>query len=147
MQESNKVANTNKFTPRPGDKIICNNGDELICCDAAFLAKDGFDVSTDSNLIYGYQPSKHGLYQYGWTYWNEFGVHGDEGWCIREVIPAEPKEVVKEEEPRYTLEEIKEAWNASGWVAATKSWNTFRGNLVKNDAEYQEYLRLKAIYE
>ena len=82
-----------KFNPKPGDKIICNNGDELICCSADFLVKDGFDVTTDSNLIYGYQPSKHGLYQYGWTFWNESGVHGDEGWCIREVITAKSKEV------------------------------------------------------
>lgn len=153
MQESISVANANKFSPKPGDKIICKNGDELICCDAAFLAKDGFDVSTDSNLIYGYQLSKHGLYQYGWTFWNEFGIHADERWCIREVIPqssevtADKKEEVKEE-PRYTMQEIKEAWDASGWVLAISGWDNFQKNLTKiGSPEYQEYLRLKAIYE
>ena len=42
MQESNTVVNANKFTPKPGDKIICNNGEEFICCSADFLVKDGF---------------------------------------------------------------------------------------------------------
>ena len=150
MQESNTVVNANKFTPKPGDKIICNNGDELICCDAAFLAKDGFDVSTDSNLIYGYQTSKHGLYQYGWTFWNEFGVHGDEGWCIREVIPAESKEVVKEEEHRYTVEEVFYAIKQYVGYESPLDYKDGIKNLLKNldkDPQYKEYLRLKAIYE
>ena len=140
-----------KFNPQPGDKIICNNGDELICCDAAFLAKDGFDVSTDSNLIYGYQTSKHGLYQYGWTYWDEFGVHGDEGWNIREVIPAESKEVVKEDEPRYTVEEVFYAIKEHcGKYDSPLGCEFEIKNLLqrfKEDPEYKEYLRLKAIYE
>ena len=29
MQESNSIANANKFTPQPGDKIICNNGAQV----------------------------------------------------------------------------------------------------------------------
>ena len=51
-------------------------------------------------------------------------------------------------EPRYTLQEIKEAWDASGWVRSTYAWEAFQKNLTKiNSPEYQEYLRLKAIYE
>ena len=60
---------------------------------------------------------------------------------------ADKKEEVKEE-PRYNLQDIKEAWDASGWVVATSSWNTFQENITKiNSPEYKEYLRLKAIYE
>ena len=75
-----------------------------------------------------------------------------EEYCIREVIPqnaedSADKEEVKEE-PRYSLQEIKAAWGASGWVTATSSWSNFQKNLTKiNLPEYQEYLRLKAIYE
>lgn len=32
MQESNTVVDANKLTPKPDDKIICNNGEEFICC-------------------------------------------------------------------------------------------------------------------
>ena len=28
-----------KFNPKPGDKIICNNGEEFICCTLEFLRK------------------------------------------------------------------------------------------------------------
>lgn len=139
-----------KFNPKPGDKIICNNGDELICCSADFLVKDGFDVSIDSNLIYGYQPSKHGLYQYDWTFWNESGVHGDEGWCIREVIPAESKAVGKEEEARYTVDEVFSAIKQYVGYESPLDYKDGIKRLLKNldeDPQYKEYLRLKAIYE
>ena len=150
MQESNSIANANKFTPKPGDKIICNNGDELICCSADFLVKDGFDVTTDSNLIYGYQLSKHNLYQYGWTFWNESGVHGDEGWCIREVITAKSKEVVKEDEPHYTVDEVFSAIKQYVGYESPLDYKDGIKRLLKNldeDPKYKEYLRLKAIYE
>lgn len=151
MKFNPKSEPTKLFLPKPGDKIICNNGDELICCSADFLVKDGFDVSTDSNLIYGYQPSKHGLYQYGWTFWDESGVHGDEGWCIREVIPAETKEVMKEgEEPRYTVEEVFYAIKQYVGYESPLDYKDGIKRLLKNldeDPQYKEYLRLKAIYE
>lgn len=134
-----------KFNPQPGDKIICNNGEEFICCTKEDIEKNlGFPIYQHEDIL-GYQSAP-----LRWQDWDSAGVaEGDVEYeyNIREVIPAKFKEVVKEEEPRYTLEEIKEAWDASGWVAATTTWNTFRGNLVKNDAEYKEYLRLKAIYE
>ena len=66
--------------------------------------------------------------------------------CEEDVI-EEVKEEVKEE-PRYTMQEIKEAWDACGWVISTSAWEAFQKNLTKiNSPEYQEYLRLKAIYE
>ena len=145
-----------KFNPKPGDKIICNNGDELICCSADFLVKDGFDVTTDSNLIYGYQLSKHNLYQYGWTFWNESGVHGDEGWNIREVIPQssevtdDKKEEVKEDS-LYTVDEVFDAiFETTKHLQIEIPWDYIddvKEHLSrKDDPQYLEFLRLKAIY-
>ena len=74
-------------------------------------------------------------------YWEE-----DEMPELLECIynPEDKKEEVKEE-PRYTMQEIKEVWDASGWVSG---WDNFQNNLTKiRSPEYQEYLRLKAIYE
>ena len=83
-------------------------------------------------------------------YWQGNNKHE---WKIREVIPQsseviDDKKEEAKEEPRYTLQEIKEAWDASGWVISTSAWEAFQKNLTKiNSPEYQEYLRLKAIYE
>ena len=151
MQESNTVVNANKFTPKPGDKIICNNGEEYICCtkeqlkmciDGIFETKDIVGLTKDGRR---------------WQDWNADGTSClgyYNNWAIREVIPqisevtADKKEEVKEE-PRYTVEEVLEAiqlvtpneapWN---WVPEIKE----HLNKVK-DPQYLEYLRLKAIYE
>ena len=151
MQESNKVANANKFTPQPGDKIICNNGEEFICCTLETLISKGCGIhfkSKSDSAIFG---MKEGYSK--WMYWNNEGYPNDFEWNIREVIPQssevidDKKEEVKEE-PRYTLQEIKEAWDASGWVISTSAWEVFQKNLTKiSSPEYQEYLRLRAIYE
>ncbi len=143
-----------KFQPQPGDKIICNNGEEFICCTLECL-RDKIDKQIHSSLpILGYYKTE---YDESWQDWNEDGTTrsndcNDCNYGIREVIPqnaensADKKEEVKEE-PRYNLQEIKEAWDASGWFSSTMSWNTFRKNLMKSDDDFQEYLRLKAIYE
>ena len=142
---------TNKFKPKPGDKIICNNGEEFVCCTLETLISKGFGIyfknKSDSEIFgmnEGYSK---------WMYWNNEGYPNDFEWNIREVIPqnaensADKEEEVKEE-PLYTLQEIKEAWDASGWVISTSAWEAFQKNLTKiNSPEYQEYLRLKAIYE
>ncbi len=150
MQESDTVVNANKFTPKPGDKIICNNGEEFICCTLEFLKETFHDLVAPSEVIIGYN--------HGWAEWQSWDFNGQAEWGglryhIREVIPqssevtANKKEEVKEE-PRYNLQEIKEAWDAYGLVAATYSWAAFQNNLTKvKSPEYQEYLRLKAIYE
>ena len=156
MQESNTVVNANKFTPKPGDKIICNNGEEFICCTLEFLREtiyEGIKSDKSDKPILGYR--KFG-YEEEWMDWDEDGYASlapEDGYDIREVIPqssevtAHKKEEVKEE-PRYTLQDIKEAWDASGWVISTSAWEAFQKNLTKiNSPEYQEYLRLKAIYE
>ena len=142
-----------KFTPKPGDKIICNNGEEFICCTLEFLQEKIAKFIMSDKPILGYWKYKHNN---TWQDWDEHGktsYDNDDDYNIREVIPqnlessADKKEEVKEE-PRYNLQEIKEAWDASGWIVSTSSWNTFQKNLTKvNSPEYQEYLRLKAIYE
>ena len=144
---------TNKFNPKPGDKIICNNGEEFICCTLGFLQENIAKFISSDKPILGYWKYKHNN---TWQDWDEHGnasYDNDDDYNIREVIPqnlessADKKEEVKEE-PRYNLQEIKEAWDASGWIVSTSSWNTFQKNLTKvNSPEYQEYLRLKAIYE
>ena len=150
MQESNKVANANKFTPQPGDKIICNHGEEFICCTLEFLHETISANVRPSEPVLGYNE-KHSEWQ-DWEFSGQAAGGGTE-YNIREVIPqnaensADKKEEVKEE-PRYNLQEIKEAWDASGWVISTSAWEVFQKNLTKiSSPEYQEYLRLRAIYE
>lgn len=142
-----------KFNPKPGDKIICNNGDEFICCTLGNLKSKGAASYLDDEVSIIFGISEHWEKNYSWMYWqgNNYPTHPE--WNIREVIPqsveapADKKEEVKEE-PLYTMQEIKEAWDASGWFSSTMSWNTFKKNLTKvNSPEYQEYLRLRAIYE
>lgn len=140
-----------KFNPKPGDKIVCNNGEEFICCTLEFLHNHGIKPKRVQEII-GFYPDKE-----IWQDWDENGKASDDysgdDYNIREVVPqslevpADKKEEVKEE-PRYSMQEIKEAWDTSGWATATSSWGAFQKNLTKiNSAEYQEYLRLKAIYE
>ncbi len=153
MQESNTVVNANKFTPQPGDKIICNNGEEFICCTLEALVSEGFNPyfkKKSDSIVFGTK----GDYS-GWMYWHNGGYTNDPEWNIREVIPqssevtAHKKEEVKEE-PRYTVEEV---------LAALEIVSNFKFqpydyenevaeylNKIKSP-EYQEDLRLKAIYD
>ena len=140
-----------KFTPKPGDKIICNNGEEFICCTLEFLRETIYEGIKSDKPILGYR--KFG-YDEEWMDWDEESLLYPEAYGIREVIPQssevidDKKEEVKEE-PRYTVEEVIEAiqlvtpneapWN---WVPEIKE----HLNKVK-DPQYLEYLRLKAIYE
>ena len=135
-----------KFNPKPSDKIICNNGEEFICCTEEQL-KQSIGRIVKTKAIIGWTENG-----FDWQDWDEDGYAslspGDD-YDIREVIPQSLETSVdKKEESRYNLQEIKEAWDASGWVTATSSWGVFQKNLTKiNSPEYQEYLRLKAIYE
>ena len=137
-----------KFNPKPGDKIICNNGEEFICCTLGFLQENIAKFIRSDKPILGYWKYKHNN---TWQDWDEHGkayYDNDDDYNIREVIPqssevtADKKEEVKEE-PRYSLQEIKEAWDNS-----CDGWDDFKNELMKiNNPEYKEYLRLKAIYE
>ena len=156
MQESNKVANANKFTPQPGDKIICNNGEEFICCTLGFLQENIAKFISSNKPILGYWKYKHNN---TWQDWDEHGnasYDNDNDYDIREVIPqnaedsADKKEEVKEE-PRYTVEEVFYAIKEHcGKYDSPLGCEFEIKNLLKRfdeDPKYKEYLRLKAIYE
>ena len=153
MQESNSVANANKFNPKPGDKIICNNGEEFICCTLEFLRETIYEGIKSDKPILGYR--KFG-YNEEWMDWDEEAHSCPEEYGIREVIPQssevtdDKKEEVKEE-PRYTVEEVFYAIKEHcGKYDSPLGCEFEIKNLLKRfdeDPEYKEYIRLKAIYE
>lgn len=140
-----------KFNPKPGDKIICNNGEEFTCCTLEFL-RDTITGQIQSSLpILGYYKTEN---DESWQDWNEDGTtrFNDFEYKIREVIPAESKEVVKEEETRYSVSEIQTMFTAlvASIEARDEEWTIAEiFDIIKKRkyAEYQEYLRLRAIYE
>ena len=89
MQESNTVVNANNFTPKPGDKIICNNGEEFICCTLEFLQENIAKFISSDKSILGYWKYRH---INTWQHWDEHGkasYANDDDYNIREVIPSE----------------------------------------------------------
>ena len=152
-----------KFNPKPGDKIICNNGEEFICCTLEFLRETIYEGIKSDKPILGYR--KFG-YDEAWMDWDEEALSCPEEYCIREVIPqssevtADKKEEVKEEprykaataeQPLYTVEEVFYAIKEHcGKYDSPLGCEFEIKNLLKRfdeDPEYKEYLRLKAIYE
>ena len=153
-ESEEKTAMTNKFNPQPGDKIICNNGEEFICCTLEFLRETIYEGIKSDKPILGYGKYKHNN---TWQDWDEHGnasYDNDNDYDIREVIPqnaensADKKEEVKEE-PRYTVEEVLEAIQLVTPNAAPWNWvPEIKEHLNKaKDPQYLEYLQLKAIYE
>ena len=144
---------TMKFTPQPGDKIICNNGEEFICCTLEFLRETIYEGIKSDKPILGYR--KFG-YDEEWLDWDEEALSCPEEYGIREVIPQssevtdDKKEEVKEE-PRYTVEEVFYAIKEHcGKYDSPLGCEFEIKNLLKRfdeDPEYKEYIRLKAIYE
>ena len=144
---------TNKFNPVPGDKIICNNGEEFICCTLGFLQENTAKFISSNKPILGYWKYKHNNI---WQDWDENGkasYDNDNDYNIREVIP-QSSEVIddKKEEPRYTVEELTEAFANTlhlVWMGGHKEGIEKVKDYLekKSNKEYQEYLRLKAIYE
>ena len=146
---------TNKFTPKPGDKIICNNGEEFICCTLETLISKGFGIyfkSESDSVIFGMTEGYS-----EWMYWQNEGYPNDFEWNIRGVIPQSPevpadkKEEVKEDS-RYTVDEVFDAiFEVTKHIDIEVPWDYIddvKEHLSrKNDKQYQEYLRLKAIYE
>ena len=152
-ESEEKTAMTNKFNPEPGDKIICNNGEEFICCTLDFLhAKDIHPSKPQAILGFDFVKET-------WQDWDEDGYASlapEDDYDIREVIPqsseasADKKEEVKEE-PRYTVEEVFYAIKEHCGKYDSPLCCEFEiKNLLKRfdeDPEYKEYIRLKAIYE
>ena len=137
----------NKFNPQPGDKIICNNGEEFICCTLEFLNAEGLANHLSNEYIFAYREAEDRTYfKYSWMYWNKDGAAREINYSIREVISAKSEGVVKEKETRYTVEDIKCAFSHLEWSGAYLSLLLIELQRV-NNPEYQEYLRLKAIYE
>ena len=147
----------NKFTPKPGDKIICNNGEEFVCCTLEFLRKTIYEGTKSDKPILGYRKSE---YDEAWQDWDEHGkasYDNDNDYDIREVIPQssevtdDKKEEVKEDS-LYTVDEVFDAlFEVTKYIEIEIPWDYIddvKEHLSrKNDKQYQEYLRLKAIYE
>ena len=141
---------TKLFLPKPGDKIICNNGEEFVCCTLEFLRKTIYEGIKSDKPILGYR--KFG-YDEAWMDWDEEALSCPEEYGIREVIP-QSSEVTddKKEEPRYTVEEVIEAFSNAlhlSWMGGHKEGIEKVKDYLekKSNKESQEYLRLKAIYE
>ena len=153
-ESEEKTAMTNKFNPQPGDKIICNNGKEFICCTLGNLKSKGIASHLDDEVSIIFGISEHWEKNCSWMYWQVNNPLNDHEWKIREVIPqnlessADKKEEVKEE-PRYTVEEVLEAIQILTPMRCSWSWvPEIKKHLNKvKDPQYLEYLRLKAIYE
>ena len=145
----------NKFDPQPGDKIICNNGEEFICCTLETLISKGFGIyfkNKSDSVIFGTKEDYP-----SWMYWHNEGYPNDPEWNIREVIPQssevtdDKKEEVKEDS-LYTVDEVFDAiFETTKHLHIEIPWDYIddvKEHLSRiNDPQYQEYLRLKAIYE
>jgi hypothetical protein len=153
MQESNTVANVNKFNPKPGDKIICNNGEEFICCTLEFLRETIYEGFNSAKPILGYR--KFG-YDEEWMDWDGEDLSCPEEYGIREVIPQnsevtdDKKEEVKEDS-LYTVDEVFDAiFETTKHLQIEIPWDYIddvKEHLSrKDDPQYLEFLRLKAIY-
>ena len=156
-ESEEKTAMTNKFNPQPGDKIICNNGEEFICCTLEFLRETIYEGIKSDKPILGYR--KFG-YDEEWMEWDEHGKASydyDDDYNIREVIPqssevTDDKNEEVKEEPRYTVDEVFDAlFEETKHIDIEVPWDYIddvKEHLSrKNDPQYMEYLRLKAIYE
>ena len=152
MKFNPKSEPTKLFLPKPGDKIICNNGEEFICCTLGFLQENIAKLISSDKPILGYQKYKHNNI---WQDWDEHGkasYDNDDDYNIREVI-SQSAEVPadKKEEPRYTVEEVFYAIKEHcGKYDSPLGCEFEIKNLLKRfdeDPEYKEYIRLKAIYE
>ena len=154
MKFNPKSEPTEFVPPKPGDKIICNNGKEFICCTLGNLKSKGIASHLDDEVSIIFGISEHWEKNCSWMYWQVNNPLNDHEWKIREVIPqnlessADKKEEVKEE-PRYTVEEVLEAIQILTPMRCSWSWvPEIKKHLNKvKDPQYLEYLRLKAIYE
>ena len=138
---------TNKFNPQPGDKIICNNGEEFICCTLEKLKSKGVGYYPREEVGVVFGISENWENDCSWMYWQGDNYPDEYEWQIREVIPKQKEEVMSDkEEPKYTIEDIRNTFSALRWETTSSQKFIETLNKVVNP-EYSEYLRLKAIYE
>lgn len=148
-------AQPKQFSPKPGDKIIRNNGEEFICCTLEFLHSKGLGTGVKDSDILGYRDSDHGR----WMYWNKNGKVDEDDWHIKEIIPAQQEvkqevtEVMKTtmQEKTYTLALIRNLFlEIVGRYDDGEEWNigaVFKEVQEQLEGDYQQYLELKAKFE
>lgn len=141
-----------QFNPKPGDKIICNNGEEFTCCTLGFLLSKDLPTPSLYELL-AYRDNPNNEYTgIDWIGWNSRGKSSNHAFNIREVIPEQKEETVPEEiqvklELTYTVEDIRKA------VIDDLGWQDLSLDLIMKSLEkvtskeYNEYLRLKAMFE
>ena len=148
-----------KFNPKPGDKIICNNGEEFICCTEEFLMSKGYWIH-GNEIIFGYSNNpENGTAGVYWNTWNQAGESTGASlpWYIREVIPqksevTDDKKKEVKEDSLYTVDEVFDAiFETTKHLQIEIPWDYIddvKEHLSrKNDPQYLEFLRLKEIYE
>lgn len=143
-----EVIQPKQFSPKPGDKIICNNGEEFVCCTLETLnARNTVRLINSNSKFFGYDKGK----SHCWMQWSDEELVADDAWGVKEVIPAQQEvkqevaEIVSVQEKTYTLQQIHEVFIALGWPA---SFDRFCEKLNEpQDPEYKLYLELKAKFE
>ena len=154
MKFNPKSEPTKFVPPQPGDKIICNNGEEFVCCTLEFLRETIYEGIKSDKPILGYR--KFG-YDEEWMDWDGEDLSYPEEYNIREVIPQnsevtdDKKEEVKEDS-LYTVDEVFDAiFETTKHLQIEIPWDYIddvKEHLSrKNDPQYLEFLRLKEIYE
>lgn len=173
IEKEDTVSQPKQFNPQsghnvvaslqPGDKIICNNGEEYTCCTLDYVRETiSTSISSDKPLF--------GCNDDGWQDWNADGTtHFDDyDYRIREVVPKQDAiqeaytplhcplqfstaqgfmSLNKEENPVYTTEDIRKAViDDLGWQGLSLDLIMKALDRVTNP-EYNEYLRLKAMFE
>jgi len=127
-----------KFNPQPGDKIICNNGEEFLCCTLEFLQDKVSPKINTSKPILGYS------YITGWQGWDAYG-YAPNKYSIKKVISKQENEI--QSATLYSAEDIQKACiDNLGWHEDTIK--LLMKSLEKvTHPEYMEYLRLKDMFE
>ena len=143
MKFNPKSEPTKLFLPKPGDKIICNNGEEFICCTLEFLREAIYEGIKSDKPILGYRKSE---YDEAWQDWDEEALSCTEEYGIRKVIP-QSSEVTHDtkEEPRYTVDEVFDAiFETTKYLQIEIPWDYIddvKEYLSRiNDPQYLEFL-------
>lgn len=138
-----------QFSPKPGDKIICNNGEELTCCTLEFLQGDALALSMKNDSIFAYQIAKESkiYHKNDWMCWKMDGSAYGQEWSIKEIIPAQQEVKQERTEETFTEFEIIRAYEDWNEGEAESLISIMKSNRKRVDPEYKLYLELKAKFE